>query len=132
MSYCRWSSDDFACDVYVYADIQGGYTIHVAGRRHVRKPNPPSPPFSLLKENIGEWQKQNTASGKDLDTIPLKKINGPFDGKSFNEPTPREAADKLREIQKAGYNVPQYVIDRLYGEAAIWIEKLAEEIDTNE
>jgi hypothetical protein len=33
MSYCRWSSDHFECDVYVYADVSGGWTTHVAGRR---------------------------------------------------------------------------------------------------
>lgn len=32
MSYCRWSSDDFECDLYCYADVRGGYTTHVAGR----------------------------------------------------------------------------------------------------
>lgn len=29
MSYCRWSSDNFKCDVYVYADVSGGWTTHV-------------------------------------------------------------------------------------------------------
>lgn len=33
MSYCRWSSDFGECDVYVYADVSGGWTTHVAGRR---------------------------------------------------------------------------------------------------
>ena len=26
MSYCRFSTDDFACDVYAYADVSGGFT----------------------------------------------------------------------------------------------------------
>lgn len=30
MSYCRFSSEDYQCDVYAYADVAGGYTIHVA------------------------------------------------------------------------------------------------------
>lgn len=33
MSYCRWSSDFGECDVYVYEDVAGGWTIHVAGRK---------------------------------------------------------------------------------------------------
>jgi hypothetical protein len=33
MSYCRWSSDFFECDVYVYANVSGMWTTHVAGRR---------------------------------------------------------------------------------------------------
>lgn len=30
MSYCRFSSDNFQSDVYVYADVYGGYTTMVA------------------------------------------------------------------------------------------------------
>jgi hypothetical protein len=37
MSYCRWSSDHFECDVYVYEDCSGGWTTHVAGRRRKNK-----------------------------------------------------------------------------------------------
>jgi hypothetical protein len=37
MSYCRWSSDHFECDVYVYEDCGGGWTTHVAGRRQKNK-----------------------------------------------------------------------------------------------
>jgi hypothetical protein len=33
MSYCRWSSEHFECDVYVYANVSGAWTTHVAGRR---------------------------------------------------------------------------------------------------
>lgn len=37
MSYCRWSCDDFECDLYCYSDVSGGWTIHVAANRHVGK-----------------------------------------------------------------------------------------------
>lgn len=37
MSYCRWSSDHFECDAYVYEDVSGGWTTHVAGRRRKTK-----------------------------------------------------------------------------------------------
>lgn len=33
VSYCRWSSDFGECDVYVYANVSGAWTTHVAGRR---------------------------------------------------------------------------------------------------
>ena len=35
MSYCRFSSDDYGCDAYVYEDVSGGFTIHLAGRRYL-------------------------------------------------------------------------------------------------
>jgi len=55
MSYCRWSSDHGECDVYVYADVAGGWTTHVAGRRLRHRvpdairamfPNPDDPDFA--------------------------------------------------------------------------------------
>src|SRR5690348_16129614 len=50
MSYCRWSSDDYQCDVYVWADYAGGYRTEVAGRRRVWKVA--LPPYVTLP--IGE------------------------------------------------------------------------------
>jgi hypothetical protein len=37
MAYCRWSSDFFECDAYVYEDVNGGWTTHIAGRRQKHK-----------------------------------------------------------------------------------------------
>ena len=39
MSYCRWSSDDFQCDVYVYESVAGGFVTHVAANRVVFRMN---------------------------------------------------------------------------------------------
>lgn len=33
MSYCRWSSMDYQCDLYIYDDVSGGLTVHVAAGR---------------------------------------------------------------------------------------------------
>lgn len=33
MSYCRWSSMDYQCDLYIYDDVDGGLTVHVAAGR---------------------------------------------------------------------------------------------------
>ena len=32
MSYCRWSSMDYDCDLYIY-ESESGFEIHVARRR---------------------------------------------------------------------------------------------------
>ena len=37
MAYCRFSSDFFECDAYVYEDVNGGWTTHIAERRHKHK-----------------------------------------------------------------------------------------------
>ena len=33
MAFCRWSSLQKACDLYLYADAGGGYTCHVASTK---------------------------------------------------------------------------------------------------
>ena len=37
-------------------------------------------------------------------------------GKSFNDPTAKDCADRLRSLKAAGLNVPQYAIDELDAE----------------
>ena len=51
MSYCRWSSDNFTCDLYIYESVYDCWTIHVAQSRHVG-PLPEYP--NMLKLASGE------------------------------------------------------------------------------
>jgi hypothetical protein len=116
MSYCRWSSDDFQCDVYVYEDCAGGFTTHVAGRRHVfKEPLPPVVPMDekLKDEYFERYEKVN----KMLDEANLVDIELPYAGESFNDDTAGECADRLEELRDIGYIVPQYAIDALREEA---------------
>jgi len=87
MSYCRWSSDNYQCDVYCYADVGGGYTTQVASRRRI--------------PGADEYQ----------------HIGLPYDGEMFNDPTPLAMAERLQMLAKAGYSVSQYAIDALLEEA---------------
>lgn len=114
MSYCRWSSDDYQCDVYVYHDVHGGWTTHVAGRRHV--PPEPLPEPVAYRDDPGGWMERHTAVMKLLDRAKLVAIGLPHDGERYNDPTPGAAADRLERLREAGYNVPQYAIDALRGE----------------
>ena len=115
MSYCRFSSDDFQCDVYVYEDCAGGWTTHVAGRRHVfKEPLPADVPL----ENKEAWVKRHARVMELIDSAELVDIGLQFDGETFNDPTPGECADRLEMLRAAGYNVPQYAIDQLRDEAA--------------
>lgn len=113
MSYCRWSSDDFQCDVYVYADVSSGWTTHVAVNRPVidRSVLPP-----IIEEDPLSWHRRMEAVSKQLKTAERKTIGLPYDGKMFNDETPGEAAETLMMLRTAGYNVPQYAIDALRAE----------------
>lgn len=114
MSYCRWSSDDFQCDVYVYEDCCGGWTTHVAEKRRIPVEKFPK---EVSMSNIKKWIKRNEKVNKIIDKSPLVKIGLPYDGETFNDPTPRDCANRLIELREIGYNVPQYAIDALLEEA---------------
>lgn len=137
MSYCRWSSNNFQCDVYVYADCNGGWTTHVAGNKLVIPPIP-EPPFSMVIVRNAEIDKTSRKlvyqRKRDklianitshlymllkkphdwtLAIIPHKNIGLPHDGESFNHETAAECAKHLEYLRGLGYKVPQYAIDAL-------------------
>ena len=116
MSYCRWSSDDYQCDVYCYGDVSGGYTTHVAGRRHMIDLSTLPPPIPFTVEHQDEWMARHKALMALLEGADTKPIGLPYDGQSFNDPTAGEAAERLKMLKEVGYNVPQYAIDALLEE----------------
>lgn len=116
MSYCRWSNDDFQCDIYCYEDVMGGYTTHVAGSRPVLDGTLP-PPVPCDKEHADAWVARHRQVMEWVEKADRKQIGLPFDGESFNDPTAGATADRLQSLKDIGYNVPQYAIDRLREEA---------------
>lgn len=127
MSYCRWSSENGYCDVYVYEDVSGGWTTHVAGARP-----PEGAPQSAMDAMLGEIQKGEKDSEKlsaiykkhDAkrqawnDLNPNKVIKHELAGKSFNHQSPGECADHLKFLKDAGFVVPNYAIKALQEEQA--------------
>lgn len=118
MSYCRFSDNDYQCDVYVYSDVGGGITTHVAGRRFViSEPLPESIPFS--PNRFEEWYARHEKVMSLLDSEKMVKIGLQHDGKTFNHDTPTECANFLIELRDMGYNIPQYAIDALIDEVSL-------------
>ena len=117
MAYCRFSSNGWRSDVYVYASVYGGWQIHVACRRLVHPsgelcplwPNDPHTREDLRDYVHAERKWRNEATYID--------INGPMDGESYVCESPKACADKLEEISTAGYHVPDWVIPALRAEA---------------
>lgn len=126
MSYCRWSSCNGYCDVYVYADVHGGWTTHVAARRH-----PPGAPDDGLSVFIDpEWKGQDNEAiaaeyrrRRDVwaawteENEPVQ-IDHPLAGTSHNHETPGDCAGFLQLLKDGGFQVPQYAIDALLAEEA--------------
>lgn len=143
MSYCRWSSMNYMCDVYTYAHVYGGYMTHVASNRKVM---PPIPELagSDISVKICQWSGCELVERKfkykstfkrlihqlwirasvlvsslhhlSYRMIPSKNIGLPFDGQTFTDDTPEECAERLEWLRAWGYKVPQYAIDRLRSE----------------
>lgn len=142
MSYCRFSSMNWRCDVYTYEDVFGGWTTHVAGRRRLFPPIPDIP-IMWLPSFGGQWDREtrsmtypgrwhklaarivfgftawwhNSVHMRSLELIPLRPIGLPHDGEQFNDPTPCDCADRLESLRALGYVVPQHAIDALREEA---------------
>lgn len=117
MSYCRWSSDDFQCDVYVYESVYGVFVTHVATNRVVFKEKLPAlVPFE--PEYVDQFLARHNQVMAMVDAADRVQINLPHDGQNFSDPDAAACADRLEYLQLLGYNVPQYAIDALREEAA--------------
>lgn len=112
MSYCRFSSEDFMCDVYVYDDCLGGTTVHVASTRPVYGAELP-PRIDLDETTIDAWLSRARTVEAMLNESGREVIGLPHDGKTYNFATHEETADFLQHLCDIGYNVPKYAIDAL-------------------
>jgi hypothetical protein len=115
MSYCRFSSENFASDVYVYESVAGGFVTHVAGSRVIGEVPKLLRP---TKENADEYLDARLAQSKFLDSAEYADIELEHAGESFSDDTAAECADRLESLRAIGYHVPQSAIDALREEAA--------------
>lgn len=139
MSYCRWSSMNWQCDVYVYENVSGGWTTHVAGRRRPIQPIPDISFHRAVRWLGAEWSRDsrkviypsrwkailarilfgfagfwhNRIHMASLHLIPMRPIGLSYDGANFNDGDPGECADRIESLRVIGYIVPQYAIDAL-------------------
>lgn len=117
MSWCRWSSMEFSCDLYVF-ESNAGVEVHVAGRRYVidRSSLPPGGQFGSAA-----WRERHQALGDRLracqDDDDFEPIELPHAGESRVFATPVEAADWIDELEDLGYVVPPGMTDEWREEA---------------
>lgn len=118
MSYCRFSSDDWKSDVYVYENADfGGYTIHVAGTKHVADTPIPEMPEAWHKLDPEVFLSIHKAQMAWVESAKLVPLNLPYDGKTFNFDDIEECISHLLTLREHGYRVPQFAIDALTEEA---------------
>ena len=112
MSYCRFSSDNWKSDVYVY-EGSNGFNIHVAGMRYTTE-IPKVLPYSEVSHD--EWFASYQKQMEVIQKAESKKIGGIYDGEAFVFDDAQSTIDKLQDIKEHGYNVPQFAIDSLQEE----------------
>lgn len=120
MSYCRWSSDDWRSDVYVY-ESQDGFVTNVAESSVVLAEELPEPirlQPGFTHEQFHVWWKRQQAVADIVERSPTVKIGGLYDGATFVDPDPGACATTLRMLAIAGYRIPAGVVERLESEAA--------------
>ncbi len=110
MSYCRWSTDNFACDLYCYEDCLGGYTTHVSAGRYVDK-GPKIP--ELTADNVVEYTESLNSQLNFLATCKVEPINLPHAGETFNDGTLEEFKERLLYLRGLGYRFPDYVLETI-------------------
>lgn len=119
MSYCRFSTDNYRCDLYIYDHYAGGITIHVAGSRYVADtPMPEMPDDGWFKLPHAEFHALREAQKAWLQTAKLEAINLPHAGAAFNNLDADQAVERVKELRRLGYNFPDLVLTALEDEAA--------------
>lgn len=114
MSYCRWSSDNWQCDLYCYEDCSGGWTTHVASRRRVGDiPDDRMQDFLEMKITAEEYIENHKAQMEAVGNSELVCIGLPHDGETFNDATLEQFKARLLLLRSIGYRFPDYVLERV-------------------
>lgn len=107
MSFCRWSSMNFGCDLYCYESIEG-YVTHVASLRVVGDiPEVDSSLFlNYTDENVEKFFEQQKAQFDFLDTAERKPIGLKYDGQTFYDDK-ETFLSRLNMLREEGYKFPE-------------------------
>lgn len=121
MSYCRWSSMDFKCDLYCYEHVDGTWTTHVAGNKVV-SPIFPDAPWALLTKGgrIGMfiWRHWHNLHMFTVRRGIRRDIGLKYDGETFKDDSPEAFKETLLMLRAEGYKFPDYVLEAVDEEIA--------------
>ncbi len=111
MSYCRWSNDNFRCDLYCY-ESRLGYETHIRSSRYEKVPDfDPIEDFFQHKITAEEYAEQSRKHLAELAATPLVEINLPHAGESFCDATLEDFCARLIHLRELGYQFPNSVFD---------------------
>ena len=118
MSYCRWSSENWECDLYCY-ESDRGFTTHVASNRLVGKvPRVEFPKAEASDAEWKAWERDYRQQREWLRTAERKPIGLPYDGQTFDDPDRESFLRRLLELRAVGYRFPDWVLEDVRSELA--------------
>lgn len=112
MSFCRFSTNDFQCDLYCYEDCNGGFTTHIAKRRPIFT-EPLPEPVEFKEGKVAAWMVRHNKVMEMVMSCEFVTIDLPYSGQRFNDATVKEFCDRLIELRSIGYIFPFHIIDEL-------------------
>ncbi|TWI84709.1 hypothetical protein JM93_03043 [Roseibium hamelinense] len=133
MAFCRFSDEDYGCDLYIYEDTDGGYVTHVASFRYDWKPPKPSPyDFDYMKKaHEKTWKAQLKKYHEKLKHARQVTIGLPFDGHTFWDEDVEEVIERVVLLHDLGYQVPEWVVTALKNEQED-IDRATEALETGQ
>lgn len=117
MSYCRYSSNNWNCDLYVWYDVDEYWVVMVASNRIVGD-IPKCDLADLRDGKIEKFNADHEAQMAFVKDAQRQRIGGPFDGQRFQEHTLEDLKARLLELRAAGYRFPDYVLKDVEEEIA--------------
>lgn len=113
MSYCRWSSDNWKCDLYCYESVHGGYYTHVAGNRIVG--DVPEIDWRASPDDIAVAYK---VQREFMDNCKRRDIGLPHDCETFVDGDLESFKARLLMLREAGYSFSDLVLQEIDAEIA--------------
>ena len=101
MTYCRFSSENFGCDLLIYKSEEG-YVIEVAKDR-IAGVIPQTNMALLAYRKDKEYFAQVMRQAEFIETAKRIPINLPFDGQKFIEPDYEALGKRLLLLEASGY-----------------------------
>jgi hypothetical protein len=109
MSYCRWSSDDFQCDLYAWEDVSNCWIIEIAENRLVF--NEPLPDPINPADDINGYCERRTKVMELVDSATRKTIGHHLAGERIECATIEEFRKQMVNLRQEGFRFPDSVLE---------------------
>ncbi len=109
MSYCRFSTDDYQCDFYVFEACHGGFSLSLAKKRYILN----NIPAVVSMDNVEKWVDRHKLIMSMVKVANVIDIDLPYAGEMFSYDTIEELLVALIDFKAMGYRCPDYVIENV-------------------